>query len=307
VRSEKDQMKADLHIHSCFSNDGERSVADILDLCRDSGIGLFSITDHNGIQGSREAAGLCSPKENFRFIPGIEIDCHFQDTDLHLLGYDVDVNSRDFEELETSVEKMYLDATPNMLRKLKGLGLEIDEQALMNKASGRAPTGEQMAEVLLENPAHRSHPLLQAYLPGGSRSDMPLINFYLDFMAQGKPAHVKIQHMDFNEAVALVRYNGGLPLVAHPGLNFKGREKQAIKLLEQGAVGLEVFNNYHSAEQTAYFASLCEEKGSWMTCGSDFHGQTKPLISIGQYRMLDKYRDSLDQSLKCIREYSPKG
>jgi predicted metal-dependent phosphoesterase TrpH len=294
-------MKADLHIHSCFSNDGDRSVADILETCKSSGLGLFSITDHNGIQGSREAAGLCSRTENISFIPGIEIDCHFRGTDLHLLGYGVDLHSRDFGELEKRVERMYLDSTPHILRKLKALGLEMDEQALMDKAAGKAPTGEQMAEVLLENPAHRSHPLLRAYLPGGSRSDMPLINFYLDFMAQGKPAHVKIQHMDFSEAVALVRHNGGWPVVAHPGLNFKGRENQVSKLLDQGAQGLEVFNNYHSTEQAAYFADLSQKKGTWMTCGSDFHGKTKPLISIGQFRMLKAYKDSLDRSLETIR------
>jgi predicted metal-dependent phosphoesterase TrpH len=92
-------MKADLHIHSCYSNDGDRSVADILETCAgSSGLGLFSITDHNGIRGSREAAGLCSATENISFIPGIEIDCHYRGTDLHLLGYGVDVHSRDFGE-----------------------------------------------------------------------------------------------------------------------------------------------------------------------------------------------------------------
>ena len=132
---------------------------------------------------------------------------------------------------------------------------------------------------------------------------MPLINFYLDFMAQGKPAHVKIQHMDFSEALEWVRQNGGLSVVAHPGLNFKGHENQVSKLLDQGAGGLEVFNNYHSAEQTAYFADLVRKKGGWMTCGSDFHGMTKPLISIGQYRMLAEYREHLEQSLGHLWDY----
>ena len=266
-------MKADLHIHSFYSNDGERSVADILDLCRANGIGLFSITDHNGIQGSREAAELCSQTGNISFIPGIEIDCNFQGTDLHLLGYGVDVHSRDFGELEKKVERMYLDSTPLMLGKLKQLGLEMDERAVMDKAEGKAP------------------------------SDMPLINFYLDFMAQGKPAHVKIQHMDFSEAVELVRQNGGCPVVAHPGLNFRGKEQQVAELLDQGAGGLEVFNNYHDAEQTARFASLCQDKGSWMTCGSDFHGKIKPLICIGQYRMLEEFGDYLDRSLAFLRDH----
>ncbi len=78
---------------------------------------------------------------------------------------------------------------------------------------------------------------------------MPLINFYLDFFAQGKPAYVKIEHLDFKVAVDLVRSNGGIPVVAHPGLNLEGREEVAEELLDHGSSGLEVFNNYHHPDQ----------------------------------------------------------
>ena len=156
---------------------------------------------------------------------------------------------------------------------------------------------------MLENPDYRSHPKLKPYLAGGDRSDMPLINFYLDFMAQGKPAHVEIRHMDFKDAVDLVLSKGGIPIVAHPGLNLRGREEVVNDLLEQGARGLEVFNNYHSEKQTTYLAYLVSKRGALMTCGSDFHGKTKPLISIGKYGMLEKFRPHLNQSLEKILNY----
>ena len=34
---------------------------------------------------------------------------------------------------------------------------------------------------------------------------MPSINFYHDFFAQGKPAYVEIEFMEFREAVGLVK------------------------------------------------------------------------------------------------------
>lgn len=43
-----------------------------------------------------------------------------------------------------------------------------------------------------------------------------------------------------------------------------------------------------------------------MTCGSDFHGNTKPRISIGQYSFLEQYREYLEQSLTSILEYKEK-
>jgi len=296
-------MKADLHLHSCYSNDGEKSIPQIIRMCMEHQVQVFSITDHNGTRGASQAARHCAAEKSLRFIPGIEIDCNFRGTDLHVLGYQVDAEDPVFEALEKEVEKKFLDATPEMLENLGKLGIEIDLEELMERSGGKAPTGEQMAELLLENPELHAHPRLKPYFPGGHRSDMPLINFYLDFLAQGKPAHVEIRHMDFQEAVDLVISAGGIPIVAHPGLNLKGREGLVKELVMQGARGLEVFNNYHSAQQTAYFADLVRKKGALMTCGSDYHGNTKPLIAVGQYRMLDEFRPDLDQSLSYIRDY----
>lgn len=293
-------MKADLHIHSCYSNDGEKTIKEIIGMCLDKQVEVFSISDHNGIKGAREAKKLCESISELAFIPGIEIDSNYKGTDLHVLGYQVDVESPGFEALESKVELKYLEATPLMLKNLGELGIEIDLEELMRKSGGKAPSGELIAELMLENPDYRSHPMLQPYLPGGHRSDMPLINFYLDYMAQGKPAHVAVKHMDFKEAIEMVKSAGGIPIVAHPGLNLKGREELVSELLEQGAMGLEVFNNYHSEPQSAYFAELVVKHGALMTCGSDFHGKIKPLISIGQYGVEEEFSPYLNQSLEKI-------
>jgi hypothetical protein len=193
-----------------------------------------------------------------------------------------------------------MDAVPQMIDNLAQLGIEVDQEELMMKSGGNPPSAELFAELLLEKPEQADNSRLAPYLPGGTRSDMPLINFYLDFFAQGKPAYVEIKHMNYVDAVDLVKSNGGIPIVAHPGLNLKGNEVLVNDLLEQGAAGMEVFNNYHSAGQVAYFADLCRKRNALMTCGSDFHGKNKPLISIGQYSETDPFRDYLELSLNRI-------
>lgn len=292
-------MKADLHIHSSYSNDAEIRIADLLGMCLDQGIDTFSITDHNCVGGSREAEHL-SKDLKMNFIPGIEIDCHYEGTDLHLLGYRVDLESNDFDALERSTRRKHLDIVPLMIEKLEHLGISVDLEELMGISGGAPPSGELFADLLLRKPEQADNPKLKPYLPGGERSDMPLINFYLDFFAQGKPAYVKIDHMPFTEAVDLVRDNQGIPVVAHPGLNLRGREERVRELLDQGAAGLEVFNNYHDPGQVKYFADLSIRQGAIMTCGSDFHGKNKPLISIGQYRSTLKYREYLELSLSRL-------
>ncbi len=299
---ESETMKADLHIHSRYSDDGELGIPAIMELCREQGIGLFSITDHNRVKGAREADSLCRPVQDLNFTAGIEIDCNYQGTDLHLLGYRIDLKGEDFDTLETAVRRKYLDAVPQMIRNLELLGIYVDQEELMKKSGGEPPTGELFAELLLESQEQHSNPRLEPYLPGGARSDMPLVNFYLDFFAQGKPAYVKIEHLDFKEAVALVRDNGGVPIVAHPGLNLKGREAVVHELMNLGAAGVEVFNNYHLEKQMVYFAGEITARGAVMTCGSDFHGHTKPRIQIGQYNLLEEFREYLEISLATIAE-----
>lgn len=296
-------VHCDLHIHSAHSSDGEFSAGDIVGKC--SALTVFALTDHNTVRGVGEAA-RAAREVGLTFVPGIEIDCNFRGTDMHLLGYGIDWESADFTQLEASVGALEREAFGEMIENLLRLGFAVDAQAVLDKAAGGIPTGELIAEVMLSQ--ERFHtPLLRAYMPGGERSDMPYINFYLDYFAQGKPAHVSVEYMDFRQAVELVRDNGGVPVVAHPGLNFRDREPLAEALLEHGAAGLECFNNYHTLAQADYFAQLVCREGALMSCGSDFHGKTKPRIAVGEFPFDERYEAYLSDSVNHINMVARKG
>lgn len=292
--------KTDLHIHSKCSNDGELGALEIIEKCLNNKITTIAITDHNSILAINEAIPLCL-NVGIDLISGIEIDCSFKGTDLHLLAYNIDWKSNDFIELDKSIHKKVMDSFPEMIQNLDKLGINVDENEVLEKANGQLPCGELIAEVLLTNKVYHSNPKLLPYLLGGERSDMPYINFYHDFFAQGKLAYVKINYMDFREAIDLVKSNSGIPIIAHPGMNLKGQEELVIELLENGVEGLEVFNNYHNALQIEYFADLAIQKSILMTCGSDFHGKNKPLIDIGKFKTNSKYDDYLQRSIKKIK------
>ena len=290
----------DLHIHSNFSNDGEFQVQEIVDKCIDKGIRIFSITDHNSVKGINEAITI-SVNQGVEFIPGIEIDCSYRGIDLHLLGYNIDWQSKDFAYLEKIYRKKVMELFPGMIENLAKCGIEVDANEVLEKSGGKLPCGELIAEVLLTNTDYHSNKKLKPYLKGGARSDMPYINFYLDYFAQGKPAYVKFESMDFGYAVELIKDNNGIPIVAHPGLNFRGKEELVQKLLGNGAEGLEVFNNYHDTEQIKYFANLAIKGNYLITCGSDFHGKNKPLIEIGKYKYLEEFVDYMNDSVQKIQ------
>lgn len=291
-------VKADLHIHSQFSSDGEFSLTDIGHLCLAQSINTFSITDHNSVKGTADALCFAS-REGLDFIPGIEIDCRYKGINLHLLGYQIDWTSQDFLRLEEETAAKVMGSFHEMIENIKHLGFVIDAAAVLAKTNGQLPTGELIAEVMLSDEKYNSAPL-QPYGEGGARSDMPQINFYLDYFAQGKPAFVPIDYMSYANAVELIRDNGGIPIVAHPGLNLKGCEHVVEQLLEHGAAGVEVFNNYHNTEQVAYFATEAQQQNALMTCGSDFHGHTKPRIKIGHFQCDSRFEAYVNNSVRQI-------
>ncbi|WP_163326268.1 PHP domain-containing protein [Draconibacterium mangrovi] len=290
----------DLHIHSNYSNDGEFEIADIVTLCKKNGVEFFSITDHNSVKGNKEAA-LEAEQKGIEFAAGIKIDCNYKGTNLHVLGYHVNWQSEDFARIENADYTKIMDSFGQMVHNLCRLGFVIDAETVLSKAEGKLPSAELIAEVMLSDPKYYTH-LLLPYMEEGERSDMPYINFYLDYFTQGKPAYVPVQFMDYRDAIRVIRDNRGIPIVAHPGLNLKGQEEVVEELLNDGAAGLEVFNNYHTLNQADYFASLAQKRNCLMTCGSDFHGKNKPLINVGQYQIIDRYKGDLINSIEKIRK-----
>ncbi|MCL2296087.1 MAG: CehA/McbA family metallohydrolase [Methanomassiliicoccaceae archaeon] len=75
-------MKADLHIHSNFSNDGKSTVEEIVAAAAERGLGCIAITDHN----SFEAYGFVKDNGKVIVIPGIEVSSK----DGHILAYGID-------------------------------------------------------------------------------------------------------------------------------------------------------------------------------------------------------------------------
>ena len=275
----------DLHIHSKCSVDGEFSPTELVHQCKEAGIKVMSITDHNSVRGNREAEQAAQTLQ-IEYIPGIEIDCSFHGLNLHLLGYQIADESSDFEQLEKGILKQEKTASLERLELTKQLGFHVSEKEL-NELSNLDDdtgvwTGEVFAEVLLANPAYQEHVLLLPYREGGARSDNPYVNFYWDYYAQGTPCYAKLDFPALQEAISLIKENGGKAVLAHPGKNLENRLELFSEIVSSGIDGVEVFCSYHTKETADYFYEQALRHGLLITCGSDYHGKTKPSVKLGQ-------------------------
>ncbi|WP_455682581.1 PHP domain-containing protein [Thomasclavelia sp.] len=271
----------DLHMHSKYSDDGEFTPTQLVEQCHEAGIRIMAIADHNSVKAIDEAKEA-AVKLNIEYISAVEIDCTYKGINLHVLGYGIDYHDDDFIVLEENILNQELACSKEKVKLTNELGFEVDLTALDNLSDSGVYTGEMFGEVLLNDPRYLEHPLLNPYRNDGSRSDNPYVNFYWDFYAQGKPCYTRIIYPSLQETIALIKKHGGIVVLAHPGNNLKGQFEIFDEMVGIGIEGVEAFSNYHSFETVEYFYQTGKKHNILITCGSDYHGKTKPAIDLGE-------------------------
>lgn len=274
----------DLHMHSFYSDDGEYTPSKLVEMCAKKGIRIMAIADHNRVDGIDEAKEKAE-EFHIQVVPAIEIDCTFQDMNFHVVGYGIDYKSPKFNALGEAVLKQELELSMKKIQLTKQLGFDVSKEELDKVSSNGVYTGEMFGEVILGKEEYANHPLLKPYREGGERGDNPYVNFYWDFYAQGKPCYTKVVYPSLEEIIDLIHSHGGKAVLAHPGENLKGKFEIFDAMMEKGLFdGVEAFSNYHDEKTVAYFYQKGKEYGIMTTCGSDFHGKTKPAIDLGECR-----------------------
>jgi len=275
----------DLHMHSAYSDDGEYTPVELVTMCGQAGIRIMAVTDHNcaraNVDAQREAERL-----NIKYLPGVELECTWQDMVFHLLGYQIDYKSSDFEKIESNIREQSLEASRERLRLIRKLGFHVTEDELYAVSGKRYWkdywSGEIFAEILLNKPEYMDNEILRHYRPGGSKGDNPYVNIYWDYFAQGKPCYAEMIFPGLKEAIEIIKDNGGKSVLAHPGNNLKNRFALLDEMITLGLDGVEVFSSYHDRSDAEHFYKEARKHSLMITCGSDFHGKTKPSIRLGE-------------------------
>ena len=270
----------DLHMHSMYSDDGEYTPTQLVDMCHEAGVKIMAIADHNWVKANEEAKKHAD-ELGMTYIPAIEIDCTYKGVNLHVLGYGVD-NQEVFNQLGEDIEKQEIACSMKKLELTNALGFDLKKEQLDALSTNGVYTGEMFGEALLNDSRYEDHELLKPYRQGGERSDNPYVNFYWDYYAQGKPCYTEIHFPTLEETIQLIHQHGGVALLAHPGNNLKGQFELFDEMVALGLDGVECFSSYHTSETNEYFYNKAKELNVLYTCGSDFHGKTKPSIHLGE-------------------------
>ena len=256
----------DLHTHSNFS-DGTCSPAEIIAAAEAMGLSAVALTDHNtvtGIPAFMEAAQN-SPVEA---VPGVEISCQYGDTELHLVGLYLPMENLDVITVYLeSLNRKKEESNRQLIHNLNQAGYHLDYDEILQAHPDGTVNRAVIAASMLE----------KGYVSS--------INEAFDGVLSVKAGfYVPPQRLTFFNAIALLRYVEAVPVLAHPFLNLKTEERLRACLEEavpKGLIGMETMYSSYSPETEAAARRIAKEFGLLESGGSDFHGQTKPHISLG--------------------------
>lgn len=261
----------DLHIHSSAS-DGSLTPFEILQLAQKLNLGAIAITDHDSLEGSKEAfrAGIPS---SIKFLSGVEISAAYppffsRSGSMHLLGYAIRLDDSDLNQILNKLRQARKNRNPEILKRLEKLGysLTLDE---IRKVAGEGQLG-------------RPH-IARAMVQKGYVATMD--EAFDNFLGTDKPAYVNKYRIEFIQAVEAITGAGGIPVLAHPGLLGIDNEstlKQFIgNLRDIGIRGIEVYYPEHTTRQMKTYAELARRFDLLITGGTDFHGKMMPKIKMG--------------------------
>lgn len=293
--------KIDLHMHSDVSLDGFYRPQELVDMCVKNGLTHIAIADHDSVGGVLELLSQKTPLP-IDLIPAIEIDCVYGEKEFHLLGYGIDPYADAYKEIEESFISQEINHTNERVRFAKeDLGLCFDEEYLNSLKHRDILTAEAIMDACLQDERNFDKEIMKPYLPNGSRSVNPMVNFYWDYFAQGKPGYHSVHFPNLVDMVKMIHEQSGIAILAHPGNNIKEDMELLDHIVECGIDGLEVYSSYHNQDQIKIYRDYANAHNLLKTCGSDFHGKTKPSISLGQcdcseeeqailYEVLDKLK-----------------
>lgn len=275
-------MKFDLHMHSCFSKDGEFTPKQLIQIAKEKEMKVIALCDHDSVQGVTSIIEE-GKKEDILVIPSIECTTLFNDYECHLLGYNIDINHPYFQNLRTHINEVVGGIFHKRFMKMtQKYHLEFDEEEIVKEA-GEGNPWFTFCYKLFADPRYENIEDFKEYRKGGKRCDPAPVNFYWDNCQAGSDLHVRVEYPSFKESVKMIHEAGGLAVLAHPFKNFYQREDFLQEALDAGIDGIEVYSNYHEQKHIEYYKEFAIKNNLMITCGSDFHGKTKPNIQMGSY------------------------
>jgi len=251
---------ADLHCHSTFS-DGRLTPSQLIDLAYRNGVRIFSLTDHDIVDGLPEAFEVAGRHPDFTLIPGIEMSTDVPGNEVHILGHFIDWHDEQFLRRLRRLQESRLNRARDMVEKLNAMGKPV--------------TWERVQAFAGEGAVGRPHIALALVEAGHVATVNEAFDLYL---SRNGPAYVERDRLSPEEVVGLILSVGGMATLAHPReLLASGSLDDLLGALKRaGLTGMEVYYQDYLPEEVETLRALASKFELIPLGGSDYHGLGGP-------------------------------
>ena len=277
----------DLHVHSTAS-DGSLTPRELVYYAAEKQLSAIALTDHDTVSGLAEAIAA-SHHAGIELIPGVEMSCVWEGTEIHILGYFVDTGSPALQDGLSWFRRMRDERNETILDNLAEDGILLTEEELRAGDPDTVITRAHFARLLMEK--------------GYVRDRKEAFAGYLSYGGKYVPTKDELTP----ERVMQMFYDGRIwPSLAHP-VQYHLDEDSLVQLIAElkamGLRGIEAWHSSQSWQDTARLQTIARLSGLIPTGGSDFHGSSKPDVEIGtgrgnlkiQERVLDAIKEDYAQ------------
>lgn len=265
---------ADLHIHTTYS-DGTMTPEEVVDDALRCGVSTIAITDHDTVDGLVIACRYGQGK-NIHIIPGIEFSSYLSPSEVHILGYFIDVNNISLQQMIQQSRNDRVNRIHDMVDKLHTLHVDVDAQEIFTLAGQGSPGRMHVAEILWK----------RGYCD-------TILESFSKYIGDNKPAYVPKKTLTSQQAIELIRDAGGVAALAHPGLT--QRDHIIEDLVKCGLQGIEVYYPTHTPQAVKKYLKLAKKYNLAVTGGSDFHGERRLDCPIAKVTIPGDLVDKLKQ------------
>lgn len=253
-------VRIDLHTHSRAS-DGTDAPARVVADARAAGLDVVALTDHDTTAGWDEAARAAT-EIGIALVRGTEVSAKAHGISVHVLSYLQDPTATVLtRELDAARESRVHRA--ERMVELLARDVPITWQDVLDQSRDAVVVGRpHIADALVA----------RGVVPDRSAA-------FTHLLASGGPYHVHHYAPEAAAPVAAVRAAGGVPVLAHPGADVRGRvvpDAVFDELAEAGLAGLEVHHRDHTPAQVERLLAIAARLDLLVTGSSDYHGDGKP-------------------------------
>lgn len=258
----------DLHVHSTAS-DGTLSPTQLVDCAVSKKLDAIALTDHDTIDGLDEA--ICAAKgTSLELIPGIEMSCVYEGTEIHILGLYINHSNRELADSLSGILLIRHERNHRMLEQFREDGFLLSQKDLTAGNPDTVVTRAHFARALTEKGYTKNHKqAFEQYLQYG-----------------GRYCHRR-EVTTAEQVMSILLTAGAFPVIAHPILyrmGYQQTEDMILHLKHMGLKGIEVYHSSNNQYESGKLREMARHHHLLPTGGSDFHGANKPDIHIGTGR-----------------------